>query len=270
MSRDFEAVYKGSENIKRMMQGVYNTFTEKFGFQPMTLPELDLDPMRTRLKLLIHQTDDFVKDPVNVVVKVKSIVVKNFYNSLVKEARRTFTDAKTQTERWMQAVTLPLEVQIKDHKAQLQSRLDNLGKINEKTSTINEQMAQLREVGQDLRKQREMIDGLILRVSQHQARAGLQGPAAVAAAPSPASTPPPAAKAAAAPPAAAIAQKLPPGAERTQKMGAAAPPLDLDLGAGSPAVAQKMPAAAGGTQRSDDSISRLQEAKRILQGVRGK
>jgi hypothetical protein len=288
MSRDFEAVYKGSENIKRMMQGVYNTFTEKFGFQPMTLPELDLDPMRTRLKLLIHQTDDFVKDPVNVVVKVKSIVVKNFYNSLVKEARRTFTDAKTQTERWMQAVTLPLEVQIKDHKVQLQSRLDNLGKINEKTSTINEQMAQLREVEQDLRKQREMIDGLILRVSQHQARAGLQGPAAVAAPPPPArpspalppalaapsappaSTPFPAAKAAAAPPAAAIAQKLPSGADRTQKTGAAAAPLDLDLGAGSPAVAQKMPAVAGGAQRFDDSIWRLQEAKRILQGVRGK
>jgi hypothetical protein len=114
-----------------------------------------------------------VKDPVNVVVKEKHFVVKNFYATLVKEARRNFGDAKTQTERWVQAVVLPLEVQIKDHKAQLQSRLDNLAKINEKTTSINEQMALLKGAEAELRKQREMIEGLIQRVSQHEARASL-------------------------------------------------------------------------------------------------
>ena len=123
------------------MQGVYNTFIEKFGFQKMKVPPLDLDPQRTKLQLLVMQTEQFVKDPVNVVVKEKHFVVKNFYNTLVKEARKNFADAKAQAERWIQAVVLPLEVQIKDHKAQLQSRLDNLAKINEKTSSINEQMA---------------------------------------------------------------------------------------------------------------------------------
>src|SRR5690606_38613630 len=47
------------------------------------------------------------------------------------------------------------------------SRLDNLAKINEKTTTINEQMALLRAAEADLRKQREMIEGLIARVSAH-------------------------------------------------------------------------------------------------------
>jgi hypothetical protein len=60
MSEDFEAVFSGSEDIKKMMQGVYNTFIEKFGFQKMTLPSLDLDPHRTKLKLLVHETDAFV------------------------------------------------------------------------------------------------------------------------------------------------------------------------------------------------------------------
>jgi Dynamin family len=173
MNEDFESVFAASEDIKKLMQGVYNTFIEKFGFQKMTIPPLDLDPHRTKLQLLVMQTEAFVKDPVNVVVKEKSFVVKNFYATLVKEARRNFGDAKTQTERWVQAVVLPLEVQIKDHKAQLQSRLDNLAKINEKTTTINEQMAMLKGAEAELRKQREMIEGLIQRVSQHEARAGL-------------------------------------------------------------------------------------------------
>ncbi|HEY4998252.1 MAG TPA: dynamin family protein [Usitatibacter sp.] len=173
MNEDFESVFAASEDIKKLMQGVYNTFIEKFGFQKMTIPALDLDPHRTKLQLLVMQTEAFVKDPVNVVVKEKRFVVKNFYATLVKEARRNFGDAKTQTERWVQAVVLPLEVQIKDHKAQLQSRLDNLAKINEKTTSINEQMALLKAAEAELRKQREMIEGLIQRVSQHEAHAAL-------------------------------------------------------------------------------------------------
>jgi hypothetical protein len=173
MSEDFEAVFAGSEDVKKMMQGVYNTFIEKFAFQKMTLPSLDLDPHRTKLKLLVHETEAFSRDPVNV-AHYKGPLVKKFYGTLVKQARSTFMDAKSQTERWVQAVTLPLEVQIKDHKAQLQSRLDNLAKINEKTTTINEQMALLKAAEVDLGRQREMIESLIMRVSQHEARASLQ------------------------------------------------------------------------------------------------
>jgi hypothetical protein len=152
------------------MQGVYNTFIQKFGFQKMTLPSLDLDPQRTKLQLLVMQTEQFVKDPVNVVVKEKHFVVKNFYNTLVREARKCYVDAKHQSERWITAVVLPLEVQMKDHKNTLQSRLDNLAKINEKTTSINEQMAILKAAEADLAKQRNMIESLISRVSQYATR----------------------------------------------------------------------------------------------------
>ena len=174
LNEDFQAVFLASEDIKKLMQGVYNTFITKFGFQKMTLPSLDLDPQRTKLQLLVMQTEQFVKDPVNVMVKEKHFVVKNFYNTLVKEARKCYGDAKHQSERWIQAVVLPLEVQMKDHKATLQSRLDNLAKINEKTTSINEQMALLKAAEADLRKQREMIDSLVSRVQQYESRNEMQ------------------------------------------------------------------------------------------------
>jgi hypothetical protein len=153
-----------------MMQGVYNTFIQKFGFQKMTLPSLDLDPQRTKLKLLVHEAEAFSRDPVNV-AHYTGPFIKKFYNTIVKQARATFTDAKTQADRWVQAVIMPLETQMKDHKQLLQSRLDNLSKINEKTTTINEQMAELKKVEADLRKQRDMIEGLIARVSASEVRA---------------------------------------------------------------------------------------------------
>ena len=135
MSEDFERVYASSEDIKKLMQNVYNTFTTRFGFQKMVLPSLDLELHRTKLKLLVVDTDQFAKDPLNVIATEKHFLVKKFYRTLVNQARSIFMDAKVQSERWIQAVTMPLETQIKDHKQLLQSRLDNLAKINEKTTT---------------------------------------------------------------------------------------------------------------------------------------
>jgi len=320
MSENFEAVFAASEELKKMMQGVYDAFIEKFAFQRMTLPALDLDPHRTKLKLLVHETEAFARDPVNV-AHYKGPLVKKFYATLVKQARATFGDAKMQTERWIQAVTLPLEVQIKDHKAQLQSRLDNLAKINEKTTTINEQMAELRQGQAELAKQRTMIDELVARVTVHEARASLaaEAPAPVArrelsepielmagrAAPArPAAAPKPAPKPKAGPEAAPMVsddllahltagkpaapfdpmatQKLPPESERTQRIDPATIPARAPEGERTvqipaldpnyrPEATQRIdpvaPSEAEQTQRLDDSIWRLQEAKRILQGI---
>ncbi len=175
MNADFERVFAASEDIKKLMQGVYNTFVEKFGFQKMQLPSLDLELHATKLKLLVAETEAFSRDPINV-ANYKSFFVKKFYASLVAQARTLFNDARSQSERWVQAVTMPLETQMKDHKQQLQSRLDNLSKINEKSTGINEQLAELKAVAEALARQREMIDGLLARVSREEAAASWRRP----------------------------------------------------------------------------------------------
>jgi hypothetical protein len=176
MSADFAQVFTASEDVKKLMQGVYNTFTEKFGFQKMRLPALDFETHNMRLQLLVHETDAFSRDPVNV-AHYKGPMVRKFHGSLVAQARGLFVDARQQAERWCQAVTMPLETQMRDHKAQLQGRLDNLSKINEKSSGIHEQLAKLKKEGEELARQRAMIDGLLQRVSREEAlAAGIEAP----------------------------------------------------------------------------------------------
>jgi len=165
MSEDFDKIFAASEDIKALMQGAYNTFTEKFAFPRMTIPTLDLDTHRVKLKLLMHDTEVFCKDPLNVMTE-KSFLIRRFYRSLVAQARTLYSDAKAQSERWIQSVTVPIETQIKDHKAQLQQRLDNLAKINDRSSTINEQLAALQRIEADLQGQFDMIDSLIRQVSE--------------------------------------------------------------------------------------------------------
>lgn len=259
MSEDFERVFVASEDIKKLMQGVYDHFIEKFGFQRMRLPALDLDPHRTKLQLLVHQTEDFANDPVNILAKEKHFVVKNFHRTLVNQARATFNDAKIQAERWLTGVVLPLEIQMKDHKAQLQARLDSLAKVNEKTSSINEQMAMLRAAEQDLARQRGMIEGLIARVKEHGTHPILaESPPAVR----PAEGVPvdfmKTARIAAEPglgrPDATEDTQRMPDTERTQQIA----PLDPDY---RPEPAAQSPE---GTQRID-TLEKLQEAGKLLQ-----
>jgi hypothetical protein len=165
MSEDFDRIFASSEDIKALMQGAYNTFTEKFGFPRMEIPALDLDSHRMKLKLLMHDTEVFCKDPLNVMTE-KSFLIRRFYRSLVAQARTLYSDAKAQSERWIQSVTVPIETQIKDHKAQLQQRLDNLAKINDRSTSINEQLAGMKRIESDLQGQFDMIDSLINQVSR--------------------------------------------------------------------------------------------------------
>jgi len=166
MSEDFEKVYLASEDIKKLMQGIYDTFITKFNFQKMKVPSLDLEPHHAKLKLLVTDTDAFAKDPVNVLAMEKHFLVKKFYRTLVNAAKANFNDARIQSERWLQSVTLPLEAQMKEHKQQLQTRLDHLSKLNEKSTGINEKLAELDALAKSLDQQVRMIESLIERVEQ--------------------------------------------------------------------------------------------------------
>ncbi len=166
MNQEFDGVSAAGEDIKKLMASVYSTFHEKFNFEKMNFPPLDFEMPRMRLQLLAHETEEFVKNPVNVVMTEKSFLVKKYYNRLVEQARRVFAEARIETERWLAAVPLPLETQIRDHKQHLQSRLDSLGKINDRNGSVNEEMAKLTSAREELMGHFKMINGLLTKVKE--------------------------------------------------------------------------------------------------------
>ena len=159
IQEDFKAVFLSGEDILRLMEGVYNTFQQRFKFEKMDFPQLDFEGPRTRLQTLIKETEEFCKDPVNIVMTEKRFMVRRFWRMLVDQARQVFNEARADTDRWLTAVPLPLETQIRDHKAQLQARLDSLAKINERGGAIDEEVA-------TLQKQKKAIEGQIVMITQ--------------------------------------------------------------------------------------------------------
>ena len=166
MNQEFDAVVAAGEDIKKLMASVYNTFHVKFAFEKMDFPPLEFELPRAKLQLLMHQTLEFCKDPVNVVMTEKRFLLKRFYNHLVEQARHIYTIARADAERWITIVPLPLETQIRDHKNHLQERLDSLTKINERNGTVGEEVANLNAARQELMNQFQMINGLIKKVKE--------------------------------------------------------------------------------------------------------
>ncbi len=163
---DFAAVSLAGADVLRLMEGVYNTFHVRFQFEKMEMPPLDFEGASNKLQLLVYETEQFCKDPVNMVMTEKRFMVRRFWRMLVEQARKIFNEARADTEQWLAAVPLPLETQIKDHKAQLEQRLASLAKINERGSAIQEEMSKLQAERAEIQKQLDLITGLIMKVRE--------------------------------------------------------------------------------------------------------
>ncbi len=163
---DFAAVNLAGADVLRLMEGVYNTFHVRFQFEKMEMLPLDFEGATNKLQLLVYETGQFCKDPVNMVMTEKRFLVRRFWRMLIEQARKIFNEARTDTERWLAAVPLPLETQIKDHKAQLEARLASLAKINERGSAIQEEVAKLQRERTEIQKQLDLITGLIMKVRE--------------------------------------------------------------------------------------------------------
>jgi Dynamin family len=161
---DFQKVKLAGEDVLRLMEGVYNIFRERFGFSALDFPPLDFDEPNAKLQILIHETEQFCKDPINIMMTEKRFMVRRFWRQLVEQSKLIFNEARANTERWITAVPLPLETQIRDHKAQLEARIASLQKINDRGSSINEEVAKLNAQLVEVQKQITMITSLIRKV----------------------------------------------------------------------------------------------------------
>ncbi len=187
IQEDFKAVCLAGEDIRHLMEGVYNTFQQRFKFEIMDFPSLDFEGPRLQLRTLIIETEEFCKNPINIMMTEKRFMVKRFWRMLVDQARLILNEARADTDRWLTAVPMPLETQIRDHKVLLQARLDSLAKINGRGGAMEEEIATLQAQRKGLEDQVAMITQLIRQVRDVGPSDETNAPAS-----SPATTPDPA------------------------------------------------------------------------------
>ena len=87
----------------------------------------------------------------------QSVVVNKLYSTLIAKARNILKQAYNDALTWSNGVLVPLMHQIKDHKKQIESRLQMLKKINESKGSVAENIAHLRSELEPLKQQRKEL-----------------------------------------------------------------------------------------------------------------
>jgi hypothetical protein len=138
------------------VDGVYREFHEKHGFPKLDPPQLNLQKHVVRMGQLKQATEQFCSDPVNIAFP-KFLVVRNFYEQVVTEARGVFRQVKADFESWLGNSLVPLSTQLKEHQKLLERRVDNIRKVSGDISSIKERSALLASQRDDLQVQLEEL-----------------------------------------------------------------------------------------------------------------
>ncbi|MBK8015997.1 MAG: dynamin family protein [Betaproteobacteria bacterium] len=134
------------------VDNVYREFHEKHGFPKLDPPQLNLQKHVVRMGQLKQATEHFCSDPVNVAFP-KFLVIRNFYEQVVTEARGVFRQVRADFESWLGNSLVPLSTQLKEHQKLLERRVENIRKVSGDLSSIKERCEVLEVQRRDLQGQ---------------------------------------------------------------------------------------------------------------------
>jgi len=154
-----------TDKINMLMQGIYRKFNAEHGLGD-TKPKLfSMSKYKRHMERLYLEADAYRKSPVTTMTE-QSFVIKKFFISMVSHARNTFFNAHQEAEAWGKAAMAPLVARIKEHKDQMEKRLESLRKINESRDTLQSRVAELERSAEVLNTQLADLNMLMDTLNQ--------------------------------------------------------------------------------------------------------
>ena len=154
-----------TDKANMLVQGIYRKFNAEHGLGD-TKPKLfSMSKYKRHMDRLYHEAEAYRKSPVTTMTE-QSFVIKKFFISMVSHARNTFFNAHQEAESWGKAAMAPLIARIKEHKDQMEKRLESLRKINESRDTLQARIAELENAVENLNNQLADLNTLMETLNQ--------------------------------------------------------------------------------------------------------
>jgi hypothetical protein len=134
---------KQVELSNRLNQSVYKKFSDDTGYSALTSPIFEIKKHLEEIEKLHIEADDYRNSTITTMTE-QSFVIKNFFITLVSQARNIFFLLNREAEEWHKSSLIPLSKQIKVHKNELAARIDQLKQISESKQTIESQVKKVK------------------------------------------------------------------------------------------------------------------------------
>jgi hypothetical protein len=152
-----------SKKIKKLADHVYDVFQSKHGFEIFEAPELNMADFLNNMRALEKITDDFCKDPINVMTE-KHFLIRKFFLGLGTQKQKIFEQARKECEHWLLDVLSTLKSQMTEHKAMLTERTKNLMKVNDSAKALDQQLKLIEKEYAQLSIESKAMDNMLLHI----------------------------------------------------------------------------------------------------------
>ncbi len=128
----------------QMIESVYKRFSEDTGYPLLTSPKFNIDKHIEEVHKLHQEADDYRNSTLTTMTE-QSFVIKNFFITLVSQARNIFFLLNREAEEWHKSALVPLTKQLKMHKKDLNARMEQLKQISESKQNLESQVKKVKK-----------------------------------------------------------------------------------------------------------------------------
>ena len=148
--------------IEQMVLGVQRRFAEDLGWSlpppmPFSLDTYIAELERAEAAYKTHF------GALSVLTRDKWSLIERFFETVVSKSREIFSSAERDAEAWARSLLPPLEVQVREQRAQLKKRAENVSRIREAQETLDQRIGDLEEALED-------VQGRLTELKAHAAR----------------------------------------------------------------------------------------------------
>ncbi|HEY8219178.1 MAG TPA: dynamin family protein [Methylobacter sp.] len=145
-----------TNETRRLVKAIHKKFKDEYGFKEIEPQLFSIKQYQIELERIFDEGEEF-RSSAKTTMSEQSIVINKLYSTLIARARNILRQAHADATTWSNGVLTPLMHQIKDHKKQIEGRLQMLRKINESKGSIIENIASLEAELEPLKRQRDEL-----------------------------------------------------------------------------------------------------------------
>lgn len=160
-----EKVNRQANQIKGLLEAVYNKFHTEHGLPRLKPAPFSLLTFRSRLQKVHDEAEAFRNSGVMLLTE-EHFVISRFFITMVSRAREIFTECNREAESWTKAVMTPIMNQLREHKQMLEKRLENLKKVQSNLDNLGIRISELETARDQLLQQQDTMRRMRERIDQ--------------------------------------------------------------------------------------------------------
>ncbi len=149
-----------TNETRRLVKAIHKKFHDEYGFKEIEPQLFSIKQYQFELEQVFEEGEAF-RTSARTTMTEQSVVVQKLYNTLINKARVILMKASQDATVWSNSVLTPLMHQIKDHKTQIENRLQMLRRINDSKGNVQESISQLEAEIKPLKQQRLELSMII-------------------------------------------------------------------------------------------------------------